>query len=164
MGEPITIEIIQDGMVVASVTGRKDDAERQAAHYALIYGQDGPVEMRTKEPPMTDEDLEHAASALCRCQHLEPDALVMHRMKTMEAWESRVPFVKAVLAALAENLPDAMVEAGARAAYAHSPAYGIKKGVPVSIPFDEAVGELEYREAREVTIAALTAALNVKEG
>lgn len=48
MGECVTIEIIQDGLVVASMTGRKDDAERQAAHYALIYGQDGPVEMRAK--------------------------------------------------------------------------------------------------------------------
>lgn len=44
----VTIEIIQDSLIVASVTGRKDDAERQAAHYVLIYGQDGPVEMRTK--------------------------------------------------------------------------------------------------------------------
>ena len=33
---------------VASVTGHKQDAEREIAHYAAIYGQDGPVEIRTR--------------------------------------------------------------------------------------------------------------------
>lgn len=70
---------------------------------------------------MTDEDLKHAASVLCRCQYLEPDALVMHRMKTMEAWESRVPFVKAVLSALADNLPDTMVDAAVTVYHADDP-------------------------------------------
>lgn len=42
-------EVWQDGMRVASAEG--PGAEREAAHYALVYGQDGPV--TTKAIPIT---------------------------------------------------------------------------------------------------------------
>lgn len=37
-------EVWQDGICVASAEG--PGAEREAAHYALVYGQDGPVTTR----------------------------------------------------------------------------------------------------------------------
>lgn len=103
---------------------------------------------------MTDE-LKHAASVLCRCQYLDPDALVMHGGITMLAWESRVPFVKAVLAALADNLPDAMVEAGARAHCDHFGGEGWYSS-------GQAADSTEAMNA--AMRLTLTAALNVKEG
>lgn len=33
-------------LMVARVTGRRNDAWRQIQHYALMYGQDGPVSIR----------------------------------------------------------------------------------------------------------------------
>lgn len=36
-------EIWQDDMPVASASGPRDLAEREARHYAVMYGQDGPV-------------------------------------------------------------------------------------------------------------------------
>ena len=40
-------KLIQDGMVVASVDApTKELAEREINHYALMYGQDGPVEIK----------------------------------------------------------------------------------------------------------------------
>lgn len=33
-------------LMVASVTAEPDDAKREIWHYAMIYGQDGPVEIR----------------------------------------------------------------------------------------------------------------------
>jgi hypothetical protein len=37
----------QDGIEVASVTAQTaEDADREIAHYAMVYGQDGPVEIR----------------------------------------------------------------------------------------------------------------------
>jgi hypothetical protein len=46
----------QDGMVVASGSGPYEDIKREAAHYAAVYRQDGPVKVRVwkhkaKEPP-----------------------------------------------------------------------------------------------------------------
>lgn len=41
-----SFEIWQDGMPVASCSGPRALAEAEAAHYALVYGQDGPVEIR----------------------------------------------------------------------------------------------------------------------
>lgn len=36
--------ILQDGMVVAEVSsGNLSDVQREIAHYAMMYGQDGPV-------------------------------------------------------------------------------------------------------------------------
>ena len=42
--ERITLEIWQDGMCVASVDALERDAIQEARHYAMVYGQDGPVE------------------------------------------------------------------------------------------------------------------------
>jgi hypothetical protein len=36
----------QDGMVVASGSGPYEDIKREAAHYAAVYRQDGPVKVR----------------------------------------------------------------------------------------------------------------------
>lgn len=42
-------QVIQDGIVVASAWGRDHDAVlSQAAHYAALYAQDGPVTLRIK--------------------------------------------------------------------------------------------------------------------
>lgn len=41
--EQIDIEVWQDGMCVAKVNAHEVDAMREAAHYAMVYGQDGPV-------------------------------------------------------------------------------------------------------------------------
>ena len=43
--EHIDIEVWQDGMCVAKVSAHEADAMREAAHYAMVYGQDGPVEV-----------------------------------------------------------------------------------------------------------------------
>lgn len=37
-------ELEQDGRVVASGEGPREDMLREAMHYATIYGQDGPVQ------------------------------------------------------------------------------------------------------------------------
>lgn len=43
--------LFQAGVMVAAVySARQEDAEREIAHYALIYGQDGPVEIRAIDP------------------------------------------------------------------------------------------------------------------
>lgn len=41
----ITYEVWQDGMPVASTEGPDEQALRGARHYALMYGQDGPVKI-----------------------------------------------------------------------------------------------------------------------
>ena len=44
----------QGGMTVASGSGPYEDIKREAAHYAAMYGQDGPVKVsvrRIKERP-----------------------------------------------------------------------------------------------------------------
>ena len=43
--ERIDIEVWQDGMCVAKVSAHEEGAMREAAHYAMVYGQDGPVEV-----------------------------------------------------------------------------------------------------------------------
>lgn len=41
--------VVQNGMEVASAfAGSRADALKEARHYALIYGQDGPVEIQEK--------------------------------------------------------------------------------------------------------------------
>ena len=43
--------LFQDGLMVAAVyCDQQEDAEREIAHYAMIYGQDGPVEIRAIAP------------------------------------------------------------------------------------------------------------------
>ena len=45
-------EIWQDGAMVAAVEAPTyADMEREASHYAMIYGQDGPVEVYFSRPP-----------------------------------------------------------------------------------------------------------------
>ena len=45
-------EIWQDGMMVAVIeTPTYADMEREASHYAMMYGQDGPVEVFFSRPP-----------------------------------------------------------------------------------------------------------------
>ena len=39
-------QILQDGMTQASVEGPYKEAKSQAEHYAFVYGQDGPVEIK----------------------------------------------------------------------------------------------------------------------
>jgi len=38
-------EVRCNGESVAWATGKRDEAKREAEHYAFIYGQDGPVEV-----------------------------------------------------------------------------------------------------------------------
>ena len=44
-----TFELWQDGIKVAVVIAPRERAQAEIAHYALIYGQDGPVEVREKK-------------------------------------------------------------------------------------------------------------------
>jgi len=39
-------ELWQDGVMVASVEGEPEDARREILHYAMVYAQDGPVDIR----------------------------------------------------------------------------------------------------------------------
>ena len=42
-----TFELIQGGIKVAIVTAaRREDAQREIGHYALMYAPDGPMEIR----------------------------------------------------------------------------------------------------------------------
>jgi len=41
----VEIEVWQDGMCVAGVSAPHEDAMKEAVHYAMVYGQDGPVEV-----------------------------------------------------------------------------------------------------------------------
>lgn len=44
-----TFDLIQEGMVVASVTDSDEEqAFREIMHYACIYSQDGPVKVKAK--------------------------------------------------------------------------------------------------------------------
>lgn len=50
LGIMVTYELIQDGVVVASVSGSdRDIAFREIQHYAMLYAQDGPVLLRVSE-------------------------------------------------------------------------------------------------------------------
>ena len=42
----VTHELWQDGIMVASVNGLPEDAEREINHYAMMYSEDGEVEIR----------------------------------------------------------------------------------------------------------------------
>lgn len=44
----VRLELEQDGQIVAAVEGPKDDAIREIRHYAMVYGQDGPVTIKVK--------------------------------------------------------------------------------------------------------------------
>lgn len=47
--------IIQDGLVVAGASSsRRSDALAQALHYAMNYGQSGPVEIQERAGPRAD--------------------------------------------------------------------------------------------------------------
>ena len=48
--KPIDIEIWQDGVCVVSIHAPEHDALREARHYAMIYGQDGPAECFRRVP------------------------------------------------------------------------------------------------------------------
>lgn len=50
MAEPgFDFRVMQDGMEVASAyAASRADALKEARHYALVYGQDGPVEVQEK--------------------------------------------------------------------------------------------------------------------
>mgnify|MGYP000447632108 CR=1 FL=1 len=41
--------LIQDGVEVASVYGPSGDARREIVHYAMVYAQDGPVQIEKRE-------------------------------------------------------------------------------------------------------------------
>lgn len=38
-------ELVQDGVPVASASGKRESAWPEICHYAAVYGQDGPVEI-----------------------------------------------------------------------------------------------------------------------
>lgn len=46
MSDEATFELLQDDMVVASACGPRNHARSQIEHYAFVYSQDGPVEIR----------------------------------------------------------------------------------------------------------------------
>lgn len=47
MSKDFEFELWQDGIMVASVSAPNyDDAKREILHYSVMYGQDGPVEIR----------------------------------------------------------------------------------------------------------------------
>lgn len=48
MTEYSIYEIWQGGMRVASCCGPDETARKEAEHYAMVYGQDGPVEMKKR--------------------------------------------------------------------------------------------------------------------
>jgi hypothetical protein len=49
----------QDGMTVASGSGPYTDIQREAAHYAMVYRQDGPVRVsvRKLKPRIVSQDV-----------------------------------------------------------------------------------------------------------
>ena len=55
MDKHVTIDVFEIDrgtsarMLVASVTGPREQAKAQAEHYAMVYGQDGPVEVRERK-------------------------------------------------------------------------------------------------------------------
>lgn len=64
MTERAEFDILQDDMLMASVEGLRADAIREACHYAMIYGQDGPVAiMEITRTPVSIEDLRAALAA-----------------------------------------------------------------------------------------------------
>lgn len=44
-----SFSVIQGGMTVASGSGPHEDIRREAAHYAAVYRQDGPVKVRVRK-------------------------------------------------------------------------------------------------------------------
>jgi hypothetical protein len=44
--ELASFELWQDGQKVAGCQGPRERAEAQIAHYAMMYGEDGPVEIK----------------------------------------------------------------------------------------------------------------------
>ena len=44
-------KIYQDGMAVAGGSGPYEFVKREAAHYAMMYGQDGPVKVVVRRSP-----------------------------------------------------------------------------------------------------------------
>jgi hypothetical protein len=59
MTEYCIYEIWQDGARVASCCGPDETAFKEAEHYAMVYGRDGPVEIRRKRQraaPVTNRE------------------------------------------------------------------------------------------------------------
>lgn len=52
---PFEFEVWQGDMMVASASGRHDDALREAMHYAAQYQQDGPVRVFEVTTPNADD-------------------------------------------------------------------------------------------------------------
>jgi hypothetical protein len=51
---PWYAELWQDGILVASVSGPTEaSVDREIKHYAMVYAQDGSVEIRFKSPKRT---------------------------------------------------------------------------------------------------------------
>lgn len=49
--------LFQNGLQVAGVSGpNKESVQREIAHYALLYGQDGPVEIKANFNVKEEED------------------------------------------------------------------------------------------------------------
>lgn len=46
MSDTATFELWQDGMMVANASGPRDRAKSEIEHYAFVYSQDGPVEIK----------------------------------------------------------------------------------------------------------------------
>jgi len=44
-----SFSVRQGGITVASGSGPYEDIRREAAHYAAVYGQDGPVQVRVRK-------------------------------------------------------------------------------------------------------------------
>ncbi len=60
--------ILQDGIVVVSGSGPYEDILREANHYAVIYGQDGPLKVgvwrRALDAELSDEEIGAIEGAL----------------------------------------------------------------------------------------------------
>jgi len=44
----VTYQLKQDGLIVVEVTGSEEQAKKEINHYAMIYSQDGEVEIIKK--------------------------------------------------------------------------------------------------------------------
>ena len=57
MDDWFEFEVVQNGQVVAGVGGpNREAALKEAMHYAMVYGQDGPCEIRDASDDETPAD------------------------------------------------------------------------------------------------------------
>lgn len=73
--------LIQEGVIVASVdAASQQECEREIRHYALIYGQDGPVRIERKwaEAMTTKERVRKPNKSVCPSCGLERDKKDAH--------------------------------------------------------------------------------------